>query len=141
MPRIVNLKGRRFTRLLVLSRIHIFGRKGVRWACRCDCGNLKISTTAHLQKRHCQSCCCLKKEREQHGQTGSPTYISWTMMRQRCYNPNTAYYENYGGRGIRVCQRWRSFSAFLADMGERPEGTSIDRWPDNDGNYEPGNCR
>src|SRR3954471_21955448 len=124
MPKSIDLKGRRFERLLVVCRIRIFGRKGVRWHCVCDCGNFKIATPAHLQKRHCQSCGCLKRERL-HGYTNTPTYISWVCMKQRCHNENAAFYENYGGRGIRVCERWRnSFRAFLADMGERPQGTS-----------------
>jgi hypothetical protein len=71
----------------------------------------------------------------------SDTYRSWHGMRQRCSDPKQENYKYYGGRGITVCDRWQSFENFLADMGERPEGTSIDRYPDNDGNYEPGNCR
>lgn len=70
----------------------------------------------------------------------SPTYRCWAGMIQRCTNPRSAIYYRYGGRGITVCIRWRDFRNFLADMGERPEGLSIDRI-DNDGNYEPGNCR
>lgn len=62
-------------------------------------------------------------------------------MRSRCNNPKTTQYENYGGRGITVCARWNSFESFLADMNERPEGTTLDRWPNKNGNYEPGNCR
>jgi hypothetical protein len=62
-------------------------------------------------------------------------------MIQRCTNPKNQAWKHYGGRGIRVCDRWRKFENFLADMGPRPEGTSIDRFPDNNGNYEPTNCR
>ena len=76
----------------------------------------------------------------------TPTYDSWVHMRQRCSNPNYAKWHRYGGRGITVCARWDpkqggSFANFLADMGERPEGRTLDRWPNPDGNYEPGNCR
>lgn len=79
---------------------------------------------------------------ESHGMSGSPEYMSWSRMKQRCYNPNHSNYHNYGGRGIRVCKRWReSFSAFYEDMGPKPAPDyQIDRI-NNDGNYEPGNCR
>lgn len=75
------------------------------------------------------------------GKAHRPTYTSWQMMLQRCTNKKLKTWPRYGGRGIRVCDRWRVFANFLADMGERPPGTTIDRYPDNNGNYEPGNCR
>lgn len=75
-----------------------------------------------------------------HNNMNSPTYLSWMKMRERCLRPKTPGFSNYGGRGIRICDRWNDFRVFLADMGERSEGTTLDRI-DNDGNYEPGNCR
>src|SRR5258708_4738298 len=69
-----------------------------------------------------------------------PLYDVWQGMKQRCFNPNHPGYRHWGGRGITVCERWLSFANFTADMGERPEGTSLDR-KNNDGDYEPGNCR
>jgi hypothetical protein len=76
-----------------------------------------------------------------HGMRDTPTYRSWMAMNRRCNNPNTKDYPNYGGRGIRVCAEWKSFEIFLADMGERPIGTTLDRYPNNDGDYEPDNTR
>lgn len=71
----------------------------------------------------------------------TPTYDIWDAMKQRCLNPNDNRWKDYGGRGITICQRWMDYRNFLADIGERPEGRSLDRFPDNNGNYEPGNCR
>lgn len=81
-----------------------------------------------------------KRKRQAKGYKGTPTYISWQSMRQRCTNPQNTNYEHYGGRGITVCDRWGSFENFLEDMGARPEGLTLDRINVN-GNYEPGNCR
>lgn len=106
--------------------------------CSCDCGAETIVATSHLTSGHTRSCGCLNKP---HGFHGSPTYTSWSCMLQRCSYPKTNGYENYGGRGITVCAAWReSFVTFLADMGERPEGMTLDRI-DVDGNYESSNCR
>lgn len=80
----------------------------------------------------------------QHGHSmhgGSPTYLSWSHMMGRCLNHSHHAYHNYGGRGIAVCDRWKQFEGFLSDMGERPLGKTLDRYPDKNGNYEPGNCR
>lgn len=75
-----------------------------------------------------------------HGYAGTPTYVAWKGMRNRCTNQNEPQFADYGGRGITICERWGSFESFLADMGERPDGMMLDR-EDNDGNYEPANCR
>lgn len=83
------------------------------------------------------------KRRTKHGLAGTPEYHAWTAMKSRCNDPNSQAYDRYGGRGIKVCQRWQeSFEAFVADVGKRPSADhSLDRYPNNDGNYEPGNVR
>lgn len=140
------LIGRRFGKLTVHSFSHK-GRNGMRnWICLCDCGNTVVRNTGRLQDRFDSNCGC-EKGLYKHGHcvdyTTTPTYTSWHGMFRRCYNPKARWYYRYGGRGITVCDRWQGehgFENFLADMGERPEGTSIDRI-NNDGNYEPNNCR
>lgn len=120
--------------------------------CRCDCGNERIIRLYSLKIGDTQSCGCLQRERiserarkgnvrhgNARGNKRTPEYCAWVAARHRCSNPKDKRYEHYGGRGITVCDRWNSFENFLADMGPRPEGTSIER-KDNDGNYEPGNC-
>ena len=85
--------------------------------------------------RRCKAC-----QNRTHGASGTPTHNVWLGMMQRCTRPGHIAWRNYGGRGIAVCARWMSFEGFLADMGERPNGRTLDRI-NNDGNYEPGNCR
>ena len=121
------------------------GRYRRQFHCRCVCGNSATVTLTHLRSGHTMSCGCFGRSgrnNRTHGRTGTQAYRAWADMLQRCHNPKRPAYQNYGARGITVCQRWRdSFAAFLADMGEPPTPThSIDR-VDNDGNYETPNCR
>jgi len=104
-----------------------------------------VVATANLRNNSTSSCGCKRKEitskrMKTHGQTKSPTYRVWSSMRTRCTNSNATNYGQYGGRGIKCCQRWESFDLFLEDMGERPDGMTLDRI-DVDGHYEPSNCR
>jgi len=107
------------------------------WLFTCDCGEEIVTRWGNAH-----SCGCLDTENKyKHGMTGTPTYLSWSKAKARCTNPKNNRYESYGARGITMCVRWlESFECFYADMGERPEGTTIDRI-NNDGNYEPSNCR
>lgn len=138
--------GSRFGRLIVIGRDQD-ARRRIKFICKCDCGATGSFQGTRLSMGVTKSCGCLKFDaRKTHGHAShgrlSPTYTSWSKMTERCTNPKQIGYVNYGGRGITVCSRWlQSFENFLADMGERPKGTTIDRYPNNDGNYEPGNCR
>jgi len=145
-----DLAGATFGRLTAVSYI-----SNSRWLCRCVCGNETAVSANSLISAKTKSCGCWHREHAkfrdtiEHGHSRrrkeTPTYKTWRNMTQRCSNPNANDYKSYGGRGIRVCDRWlgpTGFICFLHDVGERPSpGHSIDRFPDNDGNYEPGNVR
>lgn len=138
-----DLTGRKFGRLLVLGRCN--DRLGFFWTCRCDCGSERVASSDALRRGKVRSCGCLRVDANvaksrRHGKSKTRVHQIWLAMRSRCQNPNMRAYHRYGGRGIKVCDRWREFEKFLADMGEPGERESIDRI-DNDGNYEPGNCR
>ncbi len=149
-----DLKNQRFGRLIPIESVGQNKRNGYLWQCQCDCGRKVVVSSGHLLSGHTKSCGCYSKEltslRAKHGHTRtqngkriySKTYYTWSAMLRRCSNKNHEHYSYYGGKGIKVCDHWlgeHGFENFLADMGERPEGLTIER-KNNDGNYEPSNC-
>lgn len=140
-----DLVGQTFGRLLVQCCVGSNKSRALVWQCLCDCGKAVDVPGPKLRFGHTKSCGCLSVDTGRHlnlthGQSNTPTYGVWLAMKARCNNKNADNYVNYGGRGIKVCERWEnSFENFLADMGERPEGLTIER-KDNDRGYEPGNC-
>jgi hypothetical protein len=142
----IELTGLRFGQLVVLREAAPDARREAKWFCACDCGETCVVLSGNLRKGNTRSCGCVRKEvtaarSVKHGMSKTLMFFAWEQMKQRCYNPRNHKFKDYGARGITVCDQWReSFAAFLADMGERPPGKSIDR-RENDGNYEPGNCR
>jgi len=134
--------GKRFGRLVVLAEAG-YRNQCRYWLCRCDCGTEKEVQVSSLIRGRINSCGCLRTQLfTKHGMTDDPLHICWMNMHQRCRTPNHPGYADYGGRGIKVCERWNSFENFLADVGPRPSSEhSLDRYPNNDGDYEPGNVR
>ena len=145
-----NLLSMRFGRLVAIEHL---GRqpkinRSHYWKCICDCGTSRIVQSSALIRGDTRSCGCLQREKARpagdrtrtHGLTGTTTYHIWDSMIQRCVNPARKDYWRYGGSGITVCEKWRKFEQFLADMGERPEGKTLDR-KDNEKGYSKDNCR
>lgn len=153
---IKSLRGRRFGRLKVLDLHHVF-RSGppyydtkVFWVCRCHCGTITRVQGRHLKNGHTMSCGCLRREmliksRLKHGATSmgkrSYLYVAWQNMKRRCDDRHRPDWNNWGGRGIRVCRRWlTSFENFSKDMGIRPSKNHTIERLNNDGDYCPSNC-
>lgn len=139
-----DISGKRFGRLTAIKLFLVRGGKHI-WIFRCDCGIEVTARKSHVLSGGTKSCGCLKREESvkrftTHGMTGATEYNIWMSMLARCNNPKHSAYKNYGGRGINVCRRWSKFENFYADMGPRPKARTLDRI-DNDGNYEPSNCR
>jgi len=142
MPKLLDITGQRFGRLVVIERSHTKDRRWW-WRCLCDCGRETITAGKYLRRGETRSCGCFaiddKRARNiTHGYTvyrqrKGKAYGRWAGMFSRCYNPKVE-------RGIEVCERWHRFEHFLADMGEPPPGMSLDRI-DPDGDYTPENCR
>lgn len=163
--RIIDISGQRFGRLVAIEHAgRVVNRSGFRttlWRCKCDCGKESIVRYPLLVSGNTRSCGCLEQENKERMMKLSqqanrksvsrdfegkledhPLYKTWKSMLTRCYNPNSISYKNYGARGVKICDRWRGylgFENFIKDMGERPDGTTLDRI-DYNGNYEPSNC-
>lgn len=147
MKTVSDIVGNKYGRLTVtaFAGYSQHARPRPQWLCKCTCGNEYVGVGSALKNGNTSSCGCLRKEvstanATTHGMKGTSVYNTWSGMINRCSLPSNNRYARYGGRGISVCKRWLSFENFLEDMGEPKKGESIDR-VNNNGNYEPSNCR
>jgi hypothetical protein len=142
MVRLIDRKGERYDRLVVVERAPNASKKdtNARWLCKCDCGKVVIAYGQDLAKHKVRSCGCWNAERiNKHGKSRTPIHRIWISMRRRCSVPTETGYRNYGGRGITYDPSWESFENFYRDMGDRPKGGTLERI-DNNGPYCKTNC-
>jgi hypothetical protein len=133
--------GKRFGKLVVVERSGSTKNREKAYLCKCDCGKSTIADGPGMREGQRKSCGCVKNGRIKHGLTHLPEHATWCRIRQRCNNPNDHKFKDYGGRGIKVCDRWSDFANFYEDMGSKPSKQhSIDRINVN-GDYEQNNCR
>lgn len=140
-----DMKGKRYGKLVGIAIVGKTKSACLEWLFKCDCGEYKVTNGAYVRDGTTTSCGCVARNNATtHGHAREfrrhPDYDSWKAMRQRCNNPRCPAYPNYGGRGITVCERWSSFEAFIADMGPRPPGLTLER-KDNEKGYSPDNCK
>lgn len=143
MPKVYELIGKRFGRLIVTKRDGVIHGDRTAWECVCDCGLIARSSTSKLINGSKMSCGCLEAENQAslttHGKYGTRAYRIWQNMKTRCLNAECEFFSFYGGRGITVCEKWMTFEGFYADMGDPPTNSTIDR-SDNDLGYTKENC-
>jgi hypothetical protein len=144
MPAFIDRTGQRYGRLIAISVIKS-DKPNTRWLCKCDCGKECVVVGSKLASGYTKSCGCYKAElaglqSRTHGMSKTTTFFVWSHMIRRCGDIKSPAYKNYGARGIYVCDRWKTFENFLADMGDRPPGKSIDRIDNNKGYFKE-NCR
>lgn len=142
MRNVRDFAGKQINRWFVIRKLDERGAHGeVYWLCQCQCGTKRKVLSNTLALGTSKSCGCYSVDKGyKHGMEGTPTYNCWAHMLTRCNNSNHKQYDRYGGRGIKVCKSWHTFTNFYADMGEKPDGLSLDRI-DNDGGYNKKNCR
>lgn len=137
----LEISGKRFGKVRVIRCVGSDNKKSI-WDCVCDCGTKFQTKGVYLRRGNTRSCGCIRGQNATtHHAVGTPTYRTWAAMKTRCLNKHNDAWERYGGRGIKICHRWMKFENFIADMGKRPVGKSLDRFPDKNGDYKPSNCR